>query len=397
MDIRKISEEERETFILLTRYAFSDWSEEEVPPERLAFARPENVWGAFVDGVMASALLCFPADQNVRGVVKLMGGVAAVATAPQYRNRGHARALMHAAFDDMRERGMAVSMLRPFRESFYGRFGYVTANATMKVTFPTDALRRHLSYAPPAGWELATAPAREALAAIREFWRRKAVPHYHGLIDFLDTSDDEWRYWVKDRMVALAAADGDRRGLALFKKTGFGHHGKLEVSQFLWTEADARDLLLQHLARHRDQIADVEVQLPFGEPFQHWLQDVGRPLSVTVFHLPWMVRVVDATAALDGLPAAAAGEVKLQLVDEQCDWNAGVYLLAGDGGKLRAERVGGEAGMRMDVKALSALVYGTLGPEELGRRGWLSGADASTLELLGRWFPPRVLFNTLDF
>ena len=397
MDIRKISEDEREAFVLLARYAFSDWSEEEVPPERLAFARPENAWGVFVDGVMASSLLCFRADQNVRGVVKLMAGVAAVATAPQYRNRGHARALMSAAFDDMRERGMAVSMLRPFRESFYAKFGYVSANANMRATFPTESLGRYLAYAPPAGWELATTPAREALAAIKEFWRRKAVPHYHGLIDFLDASDDEWRFWAKDKMAAFAQIEGDRRGLALFKKTGFGHHGKLEVSQFLWTEADARDLLLQHLARHRDQIADVEVQLPYGEPFQHWLQDVGRPLKLEVFHLPWMVRVVDAAAALDGLPAAAAGEVKLQLVDEQCDWNAGVYLLAGDGGRLRAERVGGEAAARLDVKALSALAYGTLGPAELGRRGWLSGADAATLELLGRWFPPRVLFNTVDF
>ena len=38
MDIRKIREDEREAFVLLTRYAFSDWTEEEVPPERLAFA-----------------------------------------------------------------------------------------------------------------------------------------------------------------------------------------------------------------------------------------------------------------------------------------------------------------------------------------------------------------------
>ena len=48
MDIRKIREDEREAFALLTRYAFSDWTEEEVPPERLAFARPENVWGVCV-------------------------------------------------------------------------------------------------------------------------------------------------------------------------------------------------------------------------------------------------------------------------------------------------------------------------------------------------------------
>ncbi len=397
MELRKIRDDEREAFALLTRYAFSDWTEDEVPPERLAFARPVNVWGVFADGAMASALMCFPAEQNVRSVVKAMGGVACVATAPQYRGRGYVRALMEAAFEEMRKRGTAVSMLRPFRESFYQRFGYVAANSTMRVAFPTEALGRWLAHEPPAGWAVAASPAREALPELQEFWRRKAVPRYHGLIRFLDTSEEEWRHWVKDKVVAFARANGDPRGLALFKKTGFGHHGKLEVSQFLWTEAEARELLLQHLARHRDQIADVEVRVPYGEPFQQWLEDVARPLVVQIWHFPWMVRVMDVATALRDLPAGAPGEIRVGVVDEQCDWNNGVYTLRSEGGRLRAEKIGAEAGIRMDIKALSALAYGTLAPDELERRGWLAGGDDASRELLAEWFPERVLFNTLDF
>jgi predicted acetyltransferase len=397
VELRNIKDDERAAFVLLARYAFHDWTEEEVDAARLAWARPENVWGVFVDEALASALMCFNAEQNVRGAVKAMGGVACVASAPQFRGRGHARALMQAAFEEMRRRGTAVSMLRPFRESFYERFGYVSANADLRVTFPTEALSHWLGREAAPGWTTTAGPAREVIAEIQDFWRGKALPRYHGLIDFPEASEAEWQEWIKNKVATFASSNGDRRGFALFKKTGFGHHGKLEVSQFLWTEPEARDLLLQFLARHRDQTASVEIRLPYGTPFQQWLQDVSRPLHLEVFHLPWMVRVMDVPAALEGLPAEAAGEVAVDVVDEQCDWNSGIYLLRSDGGRLAVEKIGAEPAVRMDVKALSALAYGTLPTAELARRGWLAGGEAATLELLDRWFPPRPLFNTIDF
>ncbi|UCH79100.1 MAG: GNAT family N-acetyltransferase [Candidatus Coatesbacteria bacterium] len=397
MELRNIRDDERAAFVLLARYAFHDWTEEEVDAARLAWADPENVWGVFVEAELASALMCFNADQNVRGALKKMGGVSCVATAPQFRGRGHVRALMQAAFEEMRRRGTGVSMLRPFRESFYERFGYVTANADSRVTFPTEALGHWLRREAAPGWTTTPVPAREVIAEIQDFWRGKALPRYHGLIDLPEASEAEWREWVKDKVATFATSNGDRRGFALFKKTGYGHHGKLECSQFLWAEPEARDLLLQFLARHRDQIASVELRLPCDTPFQQWLQDVSRPFQIETFHLPWMVRVMDAPAALAGLPAEAAGEVAVEVVDEQCDWNTGVYLLRSDGGRLAVEKIGAEPAVRMDVKALSALAYGTLPTAELARRGWLAGGEAAALELLDRWFPPRPLFNTIDF
>lgn len=397
MEIRNIKDDERAAFVLLARYAFQDWTEEGVDAVRLAWARPANVWGVFVDGAMASALMCFNADQNVRGEVKAMGGVSCVATAPPYRGRGYVRELMRAAFDAMRRRGTAVSMLRPFRESFYQNFGYVTANSSMRVSFPTDALRRWLRYEAPPGWAVTASPAGEQVASITEFWREKVLPRYHGVIYPTEAGEGEWRERFKDHVAAFASFNGDRRGLALFKKTGFAHHGKLEVSQFLWEDADARDLLLQLLAHHRDQIDEVEVRLPYAEPFQQWLEDVLRPLRLDVPRSPWMVRVMDVGKALEGLPAAAPGEVAVDVADEQCEWNDGSYTLRAEDGRMRAVKGGGPGGLRLDIKGLSALAYGTLPPAELERRGWLAGGDAAARELLGRWFPPRFLFNTLDF
>ncbi len=397
MEIRNIKDDERAAFVLLARYAFRDWTDEEADAARLAGARPENVWGVFVDGAMASALKCFNADQNVRGEVKAMGGVACVATAPAYRGRGYVRGLMRVAFEEMRRRGTAVSMLRPFRESFYRGFGYVAANATMRVAFPTEALAKWLAYEPPPAWTVTASPAREVLASVQGFWREGALPRYHGLIYLPEATEGEWLQWVKDKVAAFARSNGDDRGFALFKKTGYGHHGKLEVSQFLWADAEARDLLLQLLARHRDQIGEVEIRMPYGAPFQQWLEDVPRPLRVDIFHFPWMVRVMDVAKALEGLPAGEPGEVAVDVVDEQCEWNNGSYVLRAEGGRMRVAKGEGPGDLRMDIKALSALAYGTLPPAELERRGWLAGGDAASWELLAAWFPPAFIFNTFDF
>jgi predicted acetyltransferase len=396
-EIRKIKEGERVAYVRLARYAFHDWSDDVVDEGRLSWAEPRDVIGYFVDGALAAALINFAAEQSVRGVVKPMAGISCVTTAPDYRDRGYVRALMHAALGDMRDRGLAVSMLRPFRESFYAKFGYVTANSSLTVGFPPAALARQLAYVPPAGWGLETRPAKDVLPRIKAFWQKEVLPRHHGLIFLHEASRAEWEMWAKDTLATFALREGEPRGLARYRKSGYGDEGKVQVPELFWLDDDARDLLLQFLARHRDQVGEIKLALPYGFNFQQWLEDVPRRLDIGIMHLPWMVRVVDAAAALDGLPAATPGEVKLEVVDEQCDWNAGVYLLAGDGGRLRAERVGGEAPVRLDARALSALAYGTLGPEELSRRGWLSRADAATRELLGRWFPPRPLFNTVDF
>lgn len=397
MEIRNIADDERAAFVLLARYAFHDWTDEEVGAARLAWARPENVWAVFVDGAMASALMCFNAEQNVRGEIKAMGGVACVATAPPYRGRGYVRGLMQAAFEEMRRRGTAVSMLRPFRESFYRGFGYVTANSTMRVAFPAEALAKWIGYEPSLGWAVTASPAREAWTSVRDFWREEALRRYHGLICLPEATEGEWREWVKDKVVSFADFNGDVRGFALYKKTGYGHHGKLEVSQFLCADAEARDLLLQLLARHRDQIGEIEIRMPYGVPFQQWLEDVPRPLRVEVFHCPWMVRVMDAGKALEGLPAGEPGEVAVEVVDEQCEWNNGTYSFRAEEGRMRVAKGEGRGDLKMDIKALSAMAYGTLAPAELERRGWLAGGDAASRELLTAWFPPSFIFNTFDF
>ena len=82
---------------------------------------------------------------NARGRVLPCQGVAWVGTARSHRRRkvegrGLASHVMHALLAKARERGEAVSMLAPFRVSFYEHFGYGVVERQNYWTLPLSIL-----------------------------------------------------------------------------------------------------------------------------------------------------------------------------------------------------------------------------------------------------------------
>ena len=53
-----------------------------------------------------------------------MGGVAGVATYPEYRRSGYVKELLQHSLQTMKKDGYTVSMLHPFAVSFYRKYGW---------------------------------------------------------------------------------------------------------------------------------------------------------------------------------------------------------------------------------------------------------------------------------
>ncbi len=91
---------------------------------------------------------------------------------------------------------------------------------------------------------------------------------------------------------------------------------------------------------------------------------------------PWMLRLVDAPAALaargyaDGVRAA----VPLEIADADCPWNAGRFTLVVEGGAGRLEP-GGSGAIRLGVGALASLYSGYATSAALARTGRLEGGS----------------------
>src|SRR5690349_14115548 len=123
MEIRQISAEERTgTMFPLQAYAFQGSpgpaDAEERYRERMRFYASTTNFVAVEDGQALAGVSAFPMEQNVRGRVLPMAGVASVASHPMARRRGLVRQLMDRLLAEMRGRGSVASCLYPFRPSF---------------------------------------------------------------------------------------------------------------------------------------------------------------------------------------------------------------------------------------------------------------------------------------
>src|SRR5262249_49350498 len=98
---------------------------------------------------------------------------------------------------------------------------------------------------------------------------------------------------------------------------------------------------------------------------------------------PWMLRLVDAAGAVAarGWSPYLGGSVDLELVDQECPWNAGSFRLVLDSGQGRLEP-GGPGGLRLTPRGLALWDAGAATPRPLRRAGLLDRADADGEALL---------------
>ncbi len=110
---------------------------------------------------------------------------------------------------------------------------------------------------------------------------------------------------------------------------------------------------------------------------------------------PWMLRVVDAAAAISGrgFPAAAELAVRLRLDDEQLPANAGLWTLRLAGGEGSLHLAGTDSGaaipsagpVRLGARGFAAL-YAGVPMSTLRGAGLAAGGDAAADEALDSAF-----------
>jgi len=85
---------------------------------------PRDVWIAERDGAPLACVQIFPKRMVMRGKSVPMAGIGTVFTDPEHRGRGLAGAVMRAAMDDMRGRGLELGLLFAGPVPFYEALGW---------------------------------------------------------------------------------------------------------------------------------------------------------------------------------------------------------------------------------------------------------------------------------
>ncbi|MDX2255987.1 MAG: GNAT family N-acetyltransferase [Pseudanabaenaceae cyanobacterium bins.39] len=411
MKIRKISQSERLQILQGDLYAYSRWTNQDLPRSHLTAINPEEVLAVELDGKIVAALQCFRFQQSVRGVLKTMGGIGGVWTYPEYRNRGLVKALMKSAFLEMRMQGMGLSMLMPFKESFYSGLGYAIANGLQEMQIPIASFSNYLHHLPPSDdhhWQCDRLPATEVKDLLTNFLEDALrsptlFPHHHGMV-ITNFNYDQWWHLHRQKLCVVIKRDRQPVALAIYAIDSSGNlpisDRQIEISSIFWQDLTARDRLFQFFASHRDQVHHLKLPMPPHTNLHSWFKDAGK--IQTWLSDPWMVRAIDIVSALHNLPITCP-TLNIAITDPHCHWNEGLFSVNGDRGQLTVKRHTNEElkDLAIDFSAtiagISALIYGTQPPSELIHQQQITNIRQEIRDRLEQSFVPCPIYNPFKF
>jgi len=341
-------------------------------------AGPERFEGIFLDGRLIAAAGVLGLGQWFGERSVPMGGVRAVVVRSEHRGRGHATRAVRACLAAMRARGEVVSALYPAVVRPYRRLGWGIAGTLVFRTVPTRALA-----AVPAS----TVPVRRATASDRDVIRACYERVARDTNGFVDRSSGrwDWMFWrIADDYVFVAGEDGYVVYRHLDKPPAGPEGFRILVLELVATTADAYRALWGLLAA----ASSVVPAITYRSGPTDLLSSLLDGLEIAVAReRQWMLRLVDAPAAIAarGWTQDRRVAVPLDIVDDDCPWNAGRHVLVVEDGHGQLEP-GGSGAVRLGIGAFSSLYSGFATTPLLARTGLLEGGTAIERAALDRVF-----------
>jgi predicted acetyltransferase len=339
---------------------------DEARPEDYHFTAPgRTTWGLYDSGRLIAKLTDREQSHWFGGRLVPASGVAGVAVAPEMRNRGVARRLLTHLLHETRERGAAISTLFPTTLTPYRRLGWEEVGALTSTAWPTTAVAT-ATRSPELSVREATDEDLPLLSSVY----REAAEQSTGLMDRSGPARPLADY--HGVTVAVDAA-GTVVGYAAWKRgSGYEANGTITVEDLFGTSAAAVSSLLWTIGGWASVAPTAILRLPPDHPAPLLFPSTGGTLHG---RHPWMLRIVDAAAALAarGYPPVLDGVIDLSLVDPEGPWNAGHFRLVLANGTGRLEP-GGSGRVRMTPRGLAAW-YAGIAPSTLRRAGLIDGDD----------------------
>jgi predicted acetyltransferase len=389
--IRRLKAEELDESFALSEFAFQYELSPEDRAERMGQVNLNQLWGYFMDGKLASKLTILDFQTWINGKSFAMGGIAGVATWPEYRRNGMVGKLLRHALQVMKEQGQTVSFLHPFAFAFYRKYGWETYIEYKKYEIETAKLSGVFAAGPgtvkrvPLDWKLLQ-PVYEAYAA-----------QYNGML----RRDEFWwtqRYFKfkKGTAAVYYNAEGEARGYVFYQVKDY----QCKIHELVHLDQESRSALWKFIADHDSMMEKVLVNAPSDDDLPFLLANPRIKHEVVPY---FMARIVDVAAFLAQYPfaAAAGGEEErfaLQVADGQAEWNDGMFELVIDAdgrASVTKKDVPGDPAetnvLACDIQTLSTLLMGYRSASALHRIGRFQGSAAEAARLEKR-IPQRTTY-----
>lgn len=374
--IRVGDEEQRHD---LRRQAFG--GTDEFDPEA-PVVESERIVSAYAGDSLVGTVVTLPFQMWWGGRPVPCGGVSGVVIRPEMRGRGLAKAMLRESFDRMLERGEVTSALYPTTSTLYRSVGYEVGGFYRWRKVALDLLPpvgdddldwRRVSFDDPAIARVhdAMAPSIDGFISPGPLWWTR-VPYLWS------------REKGTNRYAYVGSRGEDDVATVVYKYTKSDDRlYELSLDLLAGTDGPAVRSALAFLAGNGTTAGHVTTTLPTALLARHIAH---MQLTKADDDWPWMLRLVDARAAMAGrrIPASVAGRVEIDVADEVIPLNAAAHVLEIGAGSA-ALVPGGSGRVRIPVTALAA-IYAGADVRAMATAGTIAGATAADVDLLAAAF-----------
>ncbi|MEW4151508.1 GNAT family N-acetyltransferase [Bacillus thuringiensis] len=364
MNVIQLKEDKFREALRLSEYAFQYKVDEERLQQQLTKMKESHeIYGIMEGEDLAAKLHLIPFHIYIGKEKFKMGGVAGVATYPEYRRSGYVKELLQDSLQTMKKDGYTVSMLHPFAVSFYRKYGWeLCANLVTCHMTKSDLVMKKQVNGTVKRFNKENHP--EEVEKLYEVFAER----FSGM---LVREKNWWLQAVYDDLTLAIYYDENKRaaGYMLYKIENY----KMTVEEFVPLHNEARNGLWNFICQHDSMIKELEMTVSENEPLLYSLQE---PRVKTEIKPYFMGRIVDVEQFLKQYELNwnnVQQEVILHITDAFAPWNNVTVRLANHEITIVEETT--EKGIKLDINALSAIMFGYKRPLELNELELISGSD----------------------
>lgn len=365
MNVIRLKEDKFREALRLSEYAFQYKVEEERLQQQLTKMKESHeIYGIMEGEDLAAKLHLIPFHIYIGKEKYKMGGVAGVATYPEYRRSGYVKELLQHSLQTMKKDGYTVSMLHPFAVSFYRKYGWeLCANLLVCHMTKSDLVMKKQVNGTVKRFNKENHP--EEVEKLYETFAAR----FSGML----VRDKKW--WLQ--------AVYDNLTLAIYydeNKTAAGYmlykieNNKMRVEEFVPLHNEARNGLWNFICQHDSMMKDLEMTVSENEPLLYTLQEPRVKAEIKPY---FMGRIVDVEQFFKQYELNwnnVQQELNLHITDSFAPWNnISVRLTNHEITIIKEETI--DKGIKLDINTLSTIIFGYKRPLELNELELINGSE----------------------
>ncbi|AYF07011.1 MULTISPECIES: GNAT family N-acetyltransferase [Bacillus] len=365
MNVIRLKEDKFREALRLSEYAFQYKVDEERLQQQLTKMKESHeIYGIMEGEDLAAKLHVIPFHIYIGKEKFKMGGVAGVATYPEYRRSGYVKELLLHSLQTMKKDGYTVSMLHPFAVSFYRKYGWeLCANLLVCQMTKSDLVMK-----------------KQVNGIVKRFDKENHSEEVEKIYEVF--AERFSGMLVRDKKWWLQAVYDDLT-LAIYydkNKTAAGYmlykieNNKMTVEEFVPLHNEARNGLWNFICQHDSMIKELEMTISENEPLLYTLQEPRVKAEIKPY---FMGRIVDVEQFLKQFELNwnnVQQEVILHITDSFAPWNnVSVRLANREITIMKEETI--DKGIKLDINALSTIMFGYKRPLELNELEFITGSE----------------------